>query len=88
MTVTPRAASGRRPHREDSFGFSRGTDGTYEIVDDATSTRLRGDRWQQRLARAYGHAAALRYAAERGFEITEDAEQPDGGRRLLLRRVV
>ncbi|MEV6109302.1 DUF1257 domain-containing protein [Streptomyces sp. NPDC051940] len=68
------------------FGFTRADDGSYALVADGYA--LRTDAFRQRLARAYGHAAALRYAMEQGFEVTEDAEQQDGTRRLMLRRTV
>jgi hypothetical protein len=36
--------------------------------------------------RAYGHAAALKYAQDHGFEVVTDEAEPDGTRRLTLRR--
>ncbi|NUU25223.1 MAG: DUF1257 domain-containing protein [Streptomycetaceae bacterium] len=68
------------------IGFRRGDDGTFEAVI-SDYDRSRYDRaWLTKLARAYGHAAALRYAADNGYEIDSDTLEKSGERRLVLRR--
>jgi hypothetical protein len=70
------------------IGFARRPDGTYEAVLDAMDRRRYGNDWMNRLARAYGHAAAVRYAADHGYDIIADESEQDGTRRLTLRRTV
>jgi hypothetical protein len=74
------------PVRHD-FGFARRADGCFEMVVDGMEQGRYGSRWQARLAQAYGHAAALRYAADNGYEVATDEVEQDGTRRLTLRRV-
>jgi hypothetical protein len=38
------------------------------------------------LTQAYGHAAALKYAQDHGYEVVTDESETDGTRRLTLRR--
>jgi hypothetical protein len=68
------------------IGFARQQDGTFEAILDAMDRRRYGDDWMNRLARAYGHAAAVRYAADHGYAIVADESESDGTRRLTLRR--
>ena len=75
-------------HAYGDFGFARGADGSFEVVMDSMDQRRNGADWLTGLTRAYGHAAALKYAQDNGYEVvTDDAEQ-DGTRRLTLRRHV
>ena len=45
-----------------------------------------GSQWLPKLTQAYGHAAALKYAEDHGYEIVTDESETDGTRRLTLRR--
>jgi hypothetical protein len=40
------------------------------------------------MTQAYGHAAALKYAEEHGYDVQADATERDGTRRITLRRYV
>src|SRR5262249_8350764 len=68
------------------FGFTRQADGTFEVVMDSMDKRRNGDGWLPSLTRAYGHAAALQYASEHGYDVVTDEAESDGTRRLTLRR--
>jgi hypothetical protein len=68
------------------FGFARQPDGTFEAVIDSMDYRRNDIDWLPSLTRAYGHAAALRYASEHGYDIIADEAESDGTRRLTLRR--
>jgi Protein of unknown function (DUF1257) len=81
----------RKPHAPGAvadIGFARCRDGTFEAVLDAMDRSRYGDEWMTRLARAYGHAAAVQYAADHGYDIVADESEQDGTRRLTLRRTV
>ena len=82
----------RREHISGSvigdFGFARGADGKFELVIDAMDGARNGPGWLPRLTQAYGHAAALKYAADHGYEVLTDSSEQDGTRRLTLRRYV
>jgi hypothetical protein len=73
-------------HPAGDFGFARGADGTFEAVMDSMDRARNGPGWLPSLTRAYGHAAALRYAQDHGYEVITDEEERDGTRRLTLRR--
>jgi hypothetical protein len=68
------------------LGFARGPDGSFEAIIDSTDGRGLGPQWLPRLTQAYGHAAALRYAHDHGYEVLTDEAEQDGTRRLTLRR--
>ena len=68
------------------FGFARGPDGAFEAVIDDLDRARNGAGWLPGLTRAYGHAAALKYAKDHGYEVVTDEEEHDGTRRLTLRR--
>lgn len=68
------------------FGFIRGADGTFEVVIDSYDQSRNGPDWLPRLTRVYGHAAALKYAEDHGYEVVTDEAEQDGTRRLTLRR--
>jgi hypothetical protein len=68
------------------IGFRRREDGTHEAVISAYDRDLHDERWLARLARAYGHAAALRFAETHGYEIEADVVEEGGERRMVLRR--
>jgi CheY-like chemotaxis protein len=69
------------------FGFARQPDGSYAVVIDSMDSGRNGRDWLPRLTRAYGHAAALRYAADHGYDVVTDEVEQDGTRRLTLRRL-
>lgn len=75
-------------HAHGDFGFTRGKDGAFEVVMDSMDRSRNGDGWIPRLTQAYGHAAALKYAEDHGYEVTTDEAEQDGTRRLTLRRYV
>ncbi|MGP3971712.1 DUF1257 domain-containing protein [Streptomyces sp. 6N223] len=79
----------RRRHigqASNDIGFRRRDDGRFEaIISDYDRNRY-DQAWLTRLTRAYGHAAALRYAEDNGYEVSEDVLDENGQRRLLLRR--
>jgi hypothetical protein len=68
------------------LGFSRGRDGSFEAVMDTGLSHRFGSQWLPRLTQAYGHAAALKYAQDHGYEVVTDESETDGTRRLTLRR--
>ena len=75
-------------HAYGDFGFARQPDGTFAVVIDSMDSNRNGSGWLPSLTRAYGHAAALRYASEHGYDIVTDEAESDGTRRLTLRRYV
>jgi hypothetical protein len=70
------------------FGFARAADGVYEVVIDSSDRVRNGADWLPRLTQAYGHAAAMKYAEDHGYEVVTDESEKDGTRRLTLRRYV
>ncbi|MFI0404787.1 DUF1257 domain-containing protein [Actinomadura sp. 3N508] len=68
------------------LGFRRRPDGTFEAIISGYDLGRFDQAWLASLNRAYGHAAALRYAADNGYEIDSDVLGEDGERRLILRR--
>jgi hypothetical protein len=68
------------------LGFTRGRDGSFEAIMDAGLTSRFGSHWLPKLTQAYGHAAALKYAEDHGYEVVTDESETDGTRRLTLRR--
>jgi hypothetical protein len=68
------------------FGFARQPDGSFEVVIDSMDLGRNGTQWLPALTQAYGHAAALKYARDHGYEVVTDAAEQDGTRRLTLRR--
>lgn len=78
----------RRAHigrLSNDIGFRRRDDGTFEAVISEYDSHRYDQPWLTRLARTYGHTAALRYAEDNGYEVDTDVEE-DGRRRLVLRR--
>lgn len=69
------------------IGFARQRDGTFEAVLDSMDRQRLGTQWLPRLNQAYGHAAALKYARDQGYEVVTDEAERDGTRRLTLRRI-
>jgi hypothetical protein len=81
----------RRRHigsASNDIGFRRRDDGTFEAVISEYDRHRYDQPWLTEVARAYGHAAALRYAEDNGFEVDSDVLEEDGRRRLVLRRYV
>ncbi|WP_049572689.1 DUF1257 domain-containing protein [Streptomyces sp. SBT349] len=79
----------RRRHvgrASNDIGFRRSADGTFEAIISEYDRARYGPAWLARVARAYGHAAALRYAEDHGYEVASDTVERDGERRLILRR--
>ncbi|MGP4009380.1 DUF1257 domain-containing protein [Streptomyces sp. 4N124] len=79
----------RRAHigrLSNDIGFRRGRDGTFEAVISKFDRSRYDQPWLTKVARAYGHAAALRYAEDHGYEVDTDVLEEDGRRRLVLRR--
>lgn len=70
------------------IGFRRRDDGTFEAVISEYDRRRYDQPWLTKVARAYGHAAALRYAEDNGYEVDSDVLEENGRRRLVLRRYV
>jgi hypothetical protein len=68
------------------IGFRRRDDGTFEAVISEFDRSRYDQPWLTKLARAYGHAAALRYAEDNGYEVDSDVLEDNGQRRLVLRR--
>jgi hypothetical protein len=68
------------------IGFRRRGDGGFEAIISEYDRSRYGQTWLTELARAYGHAAALRYAEENGYEVQSDETEENGGRRMVLRR--
>jgi hypothetical protein len=80
----------RRNHigsASNDIGFARQTDGSFEAVISGFDAHRHDQHWLARLTQCYGHAAALRYAHDHGYEVLTDAADKDGTRRLTLRRV-
>jgi hypothetical protein len=79
----------RRAHigrLSNDIGFRRRDDGTFEAVISEYDRSRYNQPWLTKVARAYGHAAALRYAEDNGYEVDADVLEEDGRRRLVLRR--
>ncbi|MGC9541325.1 DUF1257 domain-containing protein [Streptomyces sp. UG1] len=68
------------------IGFRRRDDGTFEAVISEYDRSRYDQLWLTKVARAYGHAAALRYAEDNGYEVDSDVLEDNGQRRLVLRR--
>jgi len=68
------------------LGFARRHDGSFEAIMDSWLSRRFGSQWLPQLTQAYGHAAALKYAQDHGYEVVTDESETDGTRRLTLRR--
>jgi len=68
------------------LGFARTADGSFEAIMDSSLEHRFGSQWLPKLTQAYGHAAALKYAEDHGYEIVTDESETDGTRRLTLRR--
>jgi hypothetical protein len=77
-----------RGHVFGDFGFTRTASGVYEVVIDSSDRVRNGADWLPRLTQAYGHAAAMKYAEDHGYEVVTDESEKDGTRRLTLRRYV
>jgi hypothetical protein len=80
----------RRQHvgaASNDIGFARQPDGSFEAIISQYDRRKYDQRWLGRLTQAYGHAAALTYAREHGYDVLTDEAERDGTRRLTLRRV-
>lgn len=82
--VVVRAAA--NPGVRHDFGFTRGRDGAFTMVIDGMEQHRYDAAWLARLSQAYGHAAALRYAEQHGYDVATDEVEKDGTRRLTLRR--
>ena len=79
----------RREHigqASNDIGFARQPDGSFEAVISEYDRRRHDTQWLAGLRRAYGHAAALKYAADHGFDVVADQAEQDGTQRLTLRR--
>ncbi|MGW0824423.1 DUF1257 domain-containing protein [Streptomyces sp. NPDC002845] len=79
----------RRAHigrLSNDIGFRRRDDGTFEAVISEYDRSHFDQPWLTKVARAYGHAAALRYAEDNGYEVDSDVLEENGRRRLVLRR--
>lgn len=79
----------RRAHiggASNDIGFRLGADGTFEAVISEYDRSRYNEPWLANVARAYGHAAALRYAEDNGYEVDFDELEANGRRRLVLRR--
>lgn len=68
------------------IGFRRRADGSFEAIISEYDRARYDHAWLTRVARTYGHAAALRYAEENGYEVDSDVLDENGERRLTLRR--
>jgi len=68
------------------IGFRRRDDGTFEAVISEYDRSRYDQPWLTKVAQAYGHAAALRYATDNGYEVDSDVLEDNGQRRLVLRR--
>jgi len=81
----------RRKHvgpSSNDIGFALQADGTFEAVISDFDRKRHNQGWLTRLTQAYGHAAALKYAEEHGYDVQADATERDGTRRITLRRYV
>lgn len=70
------------------IGFRRREDGGFEAIISEYDRSRYDQAWLTKVARAYGHAAALRYAEEHGYEVDSDVVEENGERRLVLRRYI
>jgi hypothetical protein len=80
----------RRKHigsASNDIGFARQEDGSFEAIISGLDARRHDAHWLDRLTQSYGHAAALRFARDNGYEVLTDASESNGTRRLTLRRV-
>jgi hypothetical protein len=68
------------------IGFARQPDGTLEAIISEFDRGRYGTPWLTELTRAYSYAATLAYAKTNGYNVATDEVQPDGTRRLTLRR--
>ncbi|TDD32263.1 DUF1257 domain-containing protein [Actinomadura sp. KC06] len=68
------------------LGFRRRPDGAFEAIISGYDRSRFDQAWLAKLNRAYGHAAALRYAEDNGYEIDSDVLGENGERRMVLRR--
>ena len=78
----------RREHigsASNDIGFARQADGSFEAI--GFDAHRHDAHWLDRLTQSYGHAAALRFARDHGYEVLTDASESNGTRRLTLRRV-
>jgi hypothetical protein len=73
----------RRPHGQPSRKEAKAAPDPAEC---GVGRRL-GTLWLPRLNQAYGHAAALKYARDQGYEVVTDEAERDGTRRPTLRRI-
>ncbi|MFI0479475.1 DUF1257 domain-containing protein [Actinomadura sp. 9N215] len=79
----------RRRHigrASNDIGFRRQSNGSFEAIISDYDRHRYDHAWLAKVGRAYGHAAALRYAEDNGYEIDSDVVGEDGERRLVLRR--
>jgi hypothetical protein len=79
----------RRKHvggASNDIGFACQPDGTFEAIISEFDRGKHGGRWLARLVQAYGHAAALKYAEDHGYDVQTDVAEKDGTRRITLRR--
>ena len=79
----------RRRHigrMSNDIGFRRREDGDFEAIISDYDRSTYDQAWLTKVARAYGHAAALRYAEDNGYEVNSDVVDENGQRRLVLRR--
>ena len=80
----------RRKHigsASNDIGFARQADGSFDAIISGFDAQRHNRQWLAQLTQCYGHAAALRYARDHGYEVLTDASEKDGTRRLTLRRV-
>jgi hypothetical protein len=71
----------RREHigrASNDIGFARRPDGTFEAIISGFDRGRHDERWLARLTQAYGHAAALKYAADHGYDVVADEVEQDG----------
>jgi hypothetical protein len=80
----------RREHvgrASNDIGFVRQADGSFAAIISAYDRARHDESWLATLGQAYGHAAALQYAATHGFDVLTDEVEHDGTHRLTLRRL-
>lgn len=68
------------------IGFRRSESGDFEAIVSDYDRHRHGEPWLKKVARSYGHLAALRYAEENGYEVASDETEKNGQRKLVLRR--
>jgi hypothetical protein len=56
------------------------------VVIDAMDASRNGHDWLPGITWAYGHAAAMKYAEEHGYDVVTGEVERVGTRRLTLRR--